>query len=695
LFPRFEQPVASESLEYTALTASPSHLAAGHRPARPTPARPEGHHPYRPDIEGLRALAVMVVILYHGYPHLLTGGFIGVDVFFVISGFLISSNIFRSLDAQSFGLLDFYSRRILRIVPALTVVLIACFAYGFLVLMPGELAQLGLHIAAGGGFVMNLLLWQEAGYFDHAAIYKPLLHLWSLGVEEQFYIFWPLALLVFSRRRNAIPAFLVISWTLSFGVSIALGGENSVADFYSPVTRLWELDSGAILAWLSLYRRGGLPGRWRAADLTSGLGLTLILGSAVSFDQSMPFPGALALLPVLGSILLLAAGPGALMNRTLLAARPAVFVGTISYPLYLWHWPLISYCYIIDRGHRLHVFLVLCLIAAAIVLAWATYRFVERPIRYGSAARRNALTLLAGVLTVSCAGIAAYSSGGFPARLGSLPDLTVAKINAAVDDGIFRPTRSMAVRKVDGITVASIGTGAGNVLFTGDSVVFQYGPRVQHLFDQGQLRHGVVFAVGPSCPPVPGIIRTGPFANCNHLQAVASAIVASQHIQTIILGANWGGYGVDYITIKRNNVTHNMASPAGITDFYANLEAAAAAYVATGKTVYLVLAPVSNPEFDPSLMVKRSAFGFAVNLDLRNGVPLSTLIGASALVNVRLTAIARRTGARTLDPLPDVCGGASCSPFFDHGDPKFADGLHLRPGFVTTHITLFDPILTR
>jgi hypothetical protein len=248
---------------------------------------------------------------------------------------------------------------------------------------------------------------------------------------------------------------------------------------------------------------------------------------------------------------------------------------------------------------------------------------------------------------------------------------------------IFNPTSGMNVHKVDGITVARIGTGSGNVLFIGDSVVFQYGPRVQYLFDTGQLHNAVYFLVGPHCAPVPGVIQGGLFANCNNLTSVVTELVAEKHFKTIIVGANWAGY-------------EGMTRSASISDFYANLKAEVDSYVHGGSAVYLILAPVSSQDFDPNLMVKRSAFGFSIKKNIENGVPLKSLIDGSASVNRELLEISETTGSTPLNPLQDVCGdGPFCSAFFDNGSPKFVDNLHLRPSFVATHITLFDPILTQ
>jgi len=211
------------------------------------------HPKYRPDIDGLRALAVLSVVLYHAhaFPKVLKGGFIGVDIFFVISGFLISTIIFSGLERGSFSFFDFFCRRIRRIFPALLLVLISCYAFGWFVLLADEYKQLGKHIAAGAGFVSNFVLWTESGYFDAGAETKPLLHLWSLGIEEQFYIVWPLILWwAWKKKFNLFTITLVLAF-FSFGLNLAKYRVNGVADFYSPQTRFWELLAGALLAYIT------------------------------------------------------------------------------------------------------------------------------------------------------------------------------------------------------------------------------------------------------------------------------------------------------------------------------------------------------------------------------------------------------------------------------------------------------------
>lgn len=212
------------------------------------------HPKYRPDIDGLRAIAVLSVIGFHAFPEKITSGFIGVDIFFVISGFLISSIIFSSLERDRFSLIEFYSRRVKRIFPALLLVMLASLVFGGFALFSDEYKQLGKHIAGGAGFVSNFILWGDSGYFDNAAKAKPLLHLWSLAIEEQFYIFWPLLLALAWKHRWGFLKITALIAVASFAASIYLTNNNLTEAFYSPLPRFWELMVGGVLAFIALHR---------------------------------------------------------------------------------------------------------------------------------------------------------------------------------------------------------------------------------------------------------------------------------------------------------------------------------------------------------------------------------------------------------------------------------------------------------
>ncbi|CDS52602.1 hypothetical protein [Polaromonas sp. CG9_12] len=341
------------------------------------------HPKYRADIDGLRALAVLSVVVFHAFPTRLAGGFIGVDIFFVISGFLISTIVFGNLRNDSFSFLEFYQRRIRRIFPALVVVLLACLGLGWFGLLAGEYQQVGKHTLGGIGFISNLMLWSEAGYdyFNTASESKPLLHLWSLAIEEQFYIVWPLLLVVLYKRRWNFAGVACGIALVSFSFNVLSFPEHAQAAFYSPLSRFWELIIGGLLAYALLYKADLMA---RHTHVQSALGMALVVAGLVFINDERMFPGWWALLPTAGAALLISAGPQAWLNRKVLSNPIAVWFGKISYPLYLWHWPLLSLAMLWNNEETPAGPVRLGLVLLAIALAWLTYKFIELPIRAGN-----------------------------------------------------------------------------------------------------------------------------------------------------------------------------------------------------------------------------------------------------------------------------------------------------------------------
>jgi peptidoglycan/LPS O-acetylase OafA/YrhL len=375
----------------------------------------DGLHPaYRADIDGLRAIAVLSVLVFHAFPTALPGGFTGVDIFFIISGFLISSIVIKGMQLQRFSVADFYARRVRRIFPALSIVMGACLLFGWFALFPDEYKALGNHALGGAAFLSNFFLWNEVGYFDTAADTKPLLHLWSLAVEEQFYLIWPpLLMLAFRLRWKPWRVALALA-ALSFVLNVAGVHHYATATFYSPASRIWELLLGAALAGYTLERGATAVTPTRRAHAQSLAGLALLVLGLVLLTPARAFPGWWALLPTLGALLLIAAGPQAVVNRLLLSNRVMVWIGLISYPLYLWHWPLLSFAHIIEsqtpapalRGAAL---------ALAVLLAWLTYRLLERPVRLAASGRAVG-ALSAAMLAVAVAGGWIQHQAGLPQR---------------------------------------------------------------------------------------------------------------------------------------------------------------------------------------------------------------------------------------------------------------------------------------
>lgn len=495
------------------------------RQACTTPAMAGQGTSYRPDIDGLRAISIIVVVAYHAHPWLLPGGFIGVDVFFVISGFLITRIILGEIDGKRFSIPRFYARRIRRIFPALIAVLATTFALGWIVLLPDQFELLGKNLAAGVAFAANLFQITQTGYFAPSAADNPLLHLWSLGVEEQFYIFWPpiLLLIAGSRRRRLWIGLLA---TVSLGASaIAMFGHKDWA-FYAPISRAWELLAGGLLADLDLSkRRAALP-----ENLLSATGLVMVAGSALALNRDLPFPGLYALAPVAGAALILAS-PNAFLNRRLLSSPPFVGIGLISYPLYLWHWPLLSYLGILRNGvpNFLEIWaaVIIALIASAL-----TYGFIELPLR-----RRPGVVpaLSASLAAIGVMGVAAIVTGGFAVRFP--PELQeIARIRT--EDSPAFHDHCLMVQPGSAYDGGCVEAGDKPLLFLwGDSTAAALYPGLQDA--EGKLgTFRLARFASPGCAPV---LDTGSNAGCDEVNETAFRLVLSARPDVVLLQAMWGG----------------------------------------------------------------------------------------------------------------------------------------------------------
>ncbi len=360
-------------------------------------------------------LAIVGVVLFHAHLGLLPGGFAGVDVFFVISGFLISRIILSEREAGKFSLLFFYAKRVKRILPSLLLVTFSVWTMGWFWADPHLFRSIGGHIEGSSYFTVNLWLLRKAqGYFGIDLSSQPLLHLWSLSIEEQFYLIWPaLMLLLFSGGRRLIGAGVVVVFALSLAFNLFETPREPSAAFYLLWSRAWELALGAMLAWREVFARRPMSHpdvRW--ADFGAGLGLALICAAYILLDQTQDFPGWRALVPTMGSALVIA-HPGSRIGRYVLGNRIAQFFGLISYPLYLWHWPLFAFAHIRPNAPPMGL-----LVALAVALAYLTWRFIERPV--GHAFRRHpravALTLVAMLALSGLLGSTTRRMDGYPGR---------------------------------------------------------------------------------------------------------------------------------------------------------------------------------------------------------------------------------------------------------------------------------------
>jgi peptidoglycan/LPS O-acetylase OafA/YrhL len=365
---------------------------------------------YRPEIDGLRALAVLPVIFFHAGFELLEGGFVGVDVFFVISGYLITAILYREIQGGTFTLARFYERRIRRLYPALTLVTFACLPFAWLWLLPSDFRQFLHSMAAIQVFASNIYFWQEMGYFSTAAELTPLLHTWSLAVEEQFYVVFPLALILLrSVRRHLLMVLIGLALAASLMLAEHWSTRHPEAAFFLLPTRAWELLTGSMLALLMERWR---PARNALSEILALAGVAMILFAIFTFHNRTPFPGFLALLPVGGTALVIAFAQRDTLVARFLSLRPLIFIGLLSYSAYLWHQPLFAFTRI--RFHSsMGVPLYLLLIILTFVLAYLSWRFVETPFRKGFRVPRRVL-LRTTVLASSLLFVSAVAASLYP-----------------------------------------------------------------------------------------------------------------------------------------------------------------------------------------------------------------------------------------------------------------------------------------
>jgi peptidoglycan/LPS O-acetylase OafA/YrhL len=446
---------------------------------------------YRPDIDGLRAVSILLVVAFHAFPGMVSGGFIGVDIFFVISGYLITRIILVEISARVFSLHSFYARRIRRIFPALIIVLAVTYGMGWVILLPREFATLGQNMVAGVGFFSNLFQLWSLDYFAPDAAENPLLHLWSLGIEEQYYIFWPL-LLISVRGRGRLLFTIAVIGAVSFAFNLWTAANHHELAFYSPISRAWELLAGG---FLSAHRiQHNALDKPAAKDLKAVAGLALVISSSLFLNPTSAFPGWNALFPVAGAALLLDA-EDSFFSRKILASRPMVAIGLISYPLYLWHWPLLSYLQIVKSGSPTALENTLACITAG-VLAWATYRGVELPLRrLVDAPRRLAVTLacLGGV------GLLTIIWNGFEFRFS--PEI-LALGNLHLDPASYRSNCFLNVgRGPEDFNESCVEAGRGPLIFLwGDSTAANLYSGLKS--QQSEVQFHIAQFTASACPPI-------------------------------------------------------------------------------------------------------------------------------------------------------------------------------------------------
>ncbi|QGP80357.1 acyltransferase family protein [Sphingobium sp. CAP-1] len=598
---------------------------------------------YRRDIDGLRALAILPVLLFHAHVPGFSGGYVGVDIFFVISGYLITGIIAREVDEGRFSLTRFYERRFRRIMPALALMIVTVLATAAYLYLPGDLEGVPKSALAATLFASNLWFFTDTGYFSGGADVKPLLHTWSLAVEEQYYIGFPILLMLLARfaprRRSLIVALIVALIAAgSLALAILMQRDTSGFTFYLLPTRAWELFAGALLAL------GAMPAirpRW-AREALAWSGLATVALAVAFYDRTTIFPGVTALAPVLGAAALLHVAPGTSMARVL-ALPPLVGIGLISYSLYLWHWPLIVFTeYATDAplsaGTRIAV------IAAALIAATLSWRFVERPFR--DSRRVPARTIFrftgAAMALLCLLSLALLAMGGWPSRFA--PPV-LAQMAGQKD---FAPTRKQChdtfMRHAKPCILGA--ATKPDAMLWGDS----HGVELAYALSQ---RDTLIERTTSSCPPVLDYEGKDPRCAAANRAAFA-AIRADPAIRRVYLAGFWANGDFDH--------------PA----FVAMLDRTIAALRAQGRQVVLI-GPVPPQPFDvPRRLAHLARAG---RIDAAQGVARAVIDART----VHLRALFARWQAhdvRLIDPIAALCDARRCAIERD-GKPLYFDSHHL------------------
>jgi peptidoglycan/LPS O-acetylase OafA/YrhL len=642
---------------------------------------------YRPDIDGLRAVAIGTVVLYHAFPAAMPGGFIGVDIFFVISGFLISGIVFTQMEEGRFSFREFYVRRACRIFPALVLVLSLTCIVGWMWLLPSDWLRLGQEVRGGAFFFANFVFLNQAGYFDQTSVLKPLLHLWSLAIEEQFYFAWPLAVLLTYRNRALLPLILT-GMVASFVLNIAQIAQHPISTFYLPTTRAWELLVGCLLAYRVHFAQSAVGSVFSAfeillpSELRALFGLALIVAGVVLFDSHQLFPGWRALIPTLGAAFLISAGPAAKINQFLLANPPMIFVGLISYPLYLWHWPILSFATIYNGG-TLGIEERLILIALAIGCSVLTFYLIERPIRFGTFRRRKAAMLAALCATLGSVGhlIAWNDVPSNASRFG------IDRIVAAAGEWAY-PTPDLVDETYHGQLLRKFKDAVGKnaILFFGDSNMEMYWPRIEILATQRAIanRDTIYFLTYGGCPPSPGITEVQhPY--CAGFVDTARALIHERDIRTVVIAAHWWSYFGATSNYEYEGV--RLSKPQGNDEAMSALADMVRSMVADRRNVYVILNIPYADSMDPTNMFKRHLTSFEVS-----STP-ALLSDRQVALTERMGRLLRAAGATTIDPLAFLCDSKGmCPTTTPTGDPLYRDIMHLRPSYVRSNVFYLDRV---
>ena len=657
---------------------------------------------YRPDIDGLRALAVVPVVLFHAGFGWVSGGFVGVDVFFVISGFLITSILAREIAEKRYSIIEFYRRRALRIFPALAAMTLTTIAAGYFILTPAEYVDLAKASATVAAFSSNIYFWKSISYFNNGNAFQPLLHTWSLAVEEQYYVFFPLVLRLVSPRRKMIAGTLWFILLASLGLAILLVPIKPNLAFYLLPTRAWELMLGGLVAI------GGLPKAPsnRVASIASLIGLALIAAPMVLYSASTPFPGIAALPPTIGTALIIWSGGRALVGSTL-SMRPIVLVGQASYSIYLWHLPLLAYAVYLMGGHiPLGVSLAICIVSVA--LGFTSLALVERPFRTRAQHRtRMAIAATSGMVMVAVVSVLIIVARGLPARLNA-DQMSIVSTAAdkykhhaecmTLDQSVVAPEHA-----------CRLGTPHVNptILLWGDSHAMVTATALQ----QAALRrHGAfLFAADADCPPGlgfdidphfdPGLTSQLSYRYCPQYNAeMLKLALASPDLKTVVLSSRWTNWRIGeppnpsetFADVRLHDSRGTAISIAENKQKWERGFLALIDRLTEAQKKVVIVGPLPEPNFDVPHQLYIAKFGFVSDT---GPLTIQQYTRRHHTILSFFGELRKKRGVSFVWPTDILCVADKC-PLVDRGHVMFFDQDHLSVYAARKTASLYDRLFS-
>lgn len=638
---------------------------------------------YRAEVDGLRAIAVVPVILYHAGAPGFSGGFVGVDIFFVISGYLITSILIKSISEKKFSILNFYERRARRILPALIFVVFFTLLCSAFILFPSDFKGFGKSLLATGIFGSNILFWQEAGYFDTANELKPLIHTWSLAVEEQFYVIFPIllfAISLFGLIRKRLVLILSIAFISGFLFADWASGRYQAASFFLLPTRAWELLGGSLVA---AYFVSHAPPRGMLAEIGSTVGLLLIAIAIVVLDSGYYWPGRWALLPVVGTMLLIVCAQSRTRVAQLLSWSPLVSVGLLSYSAYLWHQPLFALARHATPTGQPSVLAFAALIAMTFTLSWISWRFVERPFRDAKQVSGRQVVGLVLVGTLGLAGLGAFASwnDGWPERFSAE---TLQLIATADEDGRGRRGCVAAADMPGNGCRFGEGVQDRRVLLWGDSHAMALSDVLAaELEDRGYQLETLMFS---GCPPILGV-NTSARSCAGDAEAVVQYIESGVAPEIVIVHAYFavytngtklaGSQTIDTVdaAFRILDAGDRIVSALEQSEFVTSQLLTTVQRLSRSGARILVVGGVPEPGVPvATYMARRSMFGLSYDLRARRSIHLVRNHDIAAALEV-----ARAEGAiEVFDPMIPLCEASEdqCA-LHDGATPFYRDDNHL------------------